>query len=832
VLCILALGCHWLGAAEPKPIKLARVGVPLEQRGTLRVLAGSGNNFPYSFREPDGHMTGFTHELFDAIVRVQNLKVDRVYVVGPGAIADGFKKGEYDILQSYTDTAARTAYADFSEPILSLQGVVIVQKQGSPITKLTDFNGRRFAVVGDASSGEEFLRTRGLRPEIVRAASTIQALDMVETGACAGTYVSQLTALSLMKQSGLHNLAQFGPVVTDLDIRQCIAVHKGDVELLARLNEGLAILHRTGEYGRIYQKWFGRLSSPLITREKVFTYAAMALAAALAVVCWGYLRQRRLRHRVARQAAELATQQALLQALYDNIPLAICVLEVAGDDRRVVAINRGAEAFFGTTAAEAAGRLLRDLPLEAEWRAQLDALLAEGRTATGLLREERLFAATRRRMIFTLVPMDAGPTGGRRVCVIAEDITERRNLDDELAQSRKLRAVGELVGGIAHEFNNLLTPVILQVGLIQCEWAADERLVKEVRMIDEPARRAAELTRRLLMFGRKNDNVVESVHLDAVVSSCFALLRLTVDRRIHWEQAVPANLPPLAFNTTDLNQIILNLVLNARDTLLEKLALQPEGWTPVIRIEAQHLPAYTVERLGDTPSRRQILGWQRLTVRDNGMGMTAEVRERIFEPFYTTKAVGSGTGLGLATVWQLVTAASGRIEVESTPAEGTAFHVSLPMFPSSDAAHAVAAPVSAVKPATMRIFLAEDDGQVAGSILAALRREGHDITHLSDGSAAWQHLEQAASDYDLLVLDVNMPGLDGIEVAQRVRDSRGFTGRLMIISGRLDSEDLHQIATLDIDCVLSKPFNLAELLDAVRNCARQPRKATALSSTS
>jgi hypothetical protein len=207
------------------------------------------------------------------------------------------------------------------------------------------------------------------------------------------------------------------------------------------------------------------------------------------------------------------------------------------------------------------------------------------------------------------------------------------------------RAVGELVGGIAHEFNNLLTPIMLRVGEIQAGWHHDAALIAETRIISEAVQRSAELTRRLLTFGRKNEVRVESVHLRHVIENCFSLMRLTIDRRIVWEQAVPDDLPPLTFNTTDLNQIILNLIINARDTLIEKLALRRDQWTPTIRVEARLLPSDSSPAETGSPSRRQILGWQCLTVRDNGLGMSAEVRERIFEPFFTTKVVGKGTGL-------------------------------------------------------------------------------------------------------------------------------------------------------------------------------------------
>ena len=450
-------------------------------------------------------------------------------------------------------------------------------------------------------------------------------------------------------------------------------------------------------------------------------------------------------------------------------------------------------------------------------------MLQRGLTVRSYLREERILAAARKRLIFTLVPMTPDANGNTRLCVLAEDITDRRNLDEEIAQSRKLRAVGELVGGIAHEFNNLLTPIMLKVGQIELDWSHDQALLAETRLIAEAVQRSSELTRRLLTFGRKADHRIEQIQLAAIVANCFALLRLTMDRRILWEEAVPRDLPPLYFSPTDLNQIILNLVINARDTLLDKLNREHGDWIPLIRVEAALLASESIGR-PDASSFRQIHGWQRLTIRDNGMGMTPEVRERIFEPFFTTKDVGQGTGLGLATVWHLVTSVNGRIEVESEPGRGTAFHLYLPMLSAPESS---VVGVPSPMPADMgpaRIFLADDDSLVASAVTSALKRAGHSITHLSDGASAWQHLEANPNDYDLLILDVNMPGLDGLELAERVRANGNYTGRIMIASGRLNSDDVEQIANSRIDCVLNKPFDVAELLTAVRNCLASPRR--------
>ena len=797
------------------------IGHPLAERPILLVGATT-DSFPYGYIGDDGVWTGFGGDLLNALAKVMDLKIKRVALPGR-ELHKHFREGEFDFLQALSQTPSREVYTEFSVPYLTLQGAIFVQKNHSPIKRLEDLNGRKFAIIGENSIAEQFLRDHHLQVEKVMVSSTTEGLRLVESGQCVAVYGSQLTALSVVDRYHLQNVAVFEKPFTEYDIRHCFAVHRGDAQLLARLNEGLAILHGNGEFDRIYNRWFGHLNSPLIARQQVVGYAAGTLAIALGITLIALIHQRKLRKRITGQAAELEGQKALLQTLYDNIPMAMCVLGSSDAGYRFLAINRQAETYFGLSPAEVIGRPIADLSPGSEWIAHLAELLQRGLSSPNYIREERRLITANKRLIFTLVPMPPDATGSARLCVLAEDITERRNLDDEIAQSRKLRAVGELVGGIAHEFNNLLTPIMLKVGQIQMDWEHDTALIAETRLISEAVKRSAELTQRLLTFGRKTDHHAEVVHLGAIVTNCFSLLRLTMDRRILWEQAVPADLPPIFLSATDLNQIILNLVINARDTLLEKLAAQRGEWTPVIRVEARLLPADAMGHLDGTPSRRQIRGWQRLTIRDNGMGMAAEIRDRIFEPFFTTKEVGKGTGLGLATVWHMVTEVSGRIEVESIPGEGTAFHIYLPMLVPTQ--HPAAPEkTNQHERGTARIFLAEDDTMVARAVITALQRAGHTVTHLTDGALAWEYLQTHFDAYDLLLLDVNMPGLDGIELAQRVRASGQFKGRIMIASGRLGSDDLEQIAAARVDCVLNKPFASSELLEAVRNSLASPAK--------
>ncbi len=769
------------------------------------------DSYPYCFQKGNG-VDGFTVELFDSVVRTMGLHIRRE-ISRSMEMQTHFVQGDYDIILMYSHTKSREAFADFSAPYLTLQGGVFVRQNG-PVRQYDDLNGKVFAIIGRGSVGEDFLRDHHISAELKYVSSTSEALHAVQDGECAGTFSSRLTALSVMDHEGLRGLKFLGGPLSNYEIQQCFAVHKGNALLLAQLNEGLAIVHRTGEFDEIYRRWFGRIDAPLFTPRQIVVYLMTALALALLAALGGFVWQSTLRRRIARQADELAEQRELLQALYDHIPVGLSVIKLGVDGPRLISMNRAAGRLYGVDPEKTLNRLLTELALPAGPRSHLEEVLRRRPADEKIVHYEHEIEGSRGVLEVMIVPLSPEAGNFPRLCVLAEDISARKLLDAEVAQSRRLRAVGELVGGIAHEFNNLLTPMMLKVGMIELDWAGDARLQQEIAVILQAAQRASELTRRLLTFGRKASAHGESVHLAEMVANCFGLLRPAIDRRITWESDVPSGLPPLRFNATDLNQILLNLLLNARDTLMEKLALpHDDDWVARIHVSVTALPA-DAEPAGKLHPGLKILGWQKLTVEDTGLGMDPSVVERIFEPFFTTKDVGKGTGLGLATVWHLVTEAGGRVEVDSKPGTGTAFHLLLPVWPTAEAPAPKPAAVAAATPGPVRVLLIEDEALVAQTVTAILRRGGHEVHQIDDGAAAWKHLVDSAAQYQLLVVDVNLPGLSGLEVVKRLRD-REYAGRILVVGGRLGLSDLRALVQLRVDRVLTKPFTAQQFETAL-----------------
>jgi signal transduction histidine kinase/CheY-like chemotaxis protein len=776
---------------------------PLSERQPLTVGVYT-DAYPYSYINSEGRLAGFTVDILDAVARAVNLRIERV--PGPAVqIRDRFQNGEFEMLQYHGVSTGSSSYADFSVPFLSLQGCIYV-RDGGPVVRLADLEGKPFGIIGTTGQGVRLLKENGVRAHVIELSSQEALLDKVSSGELAGCFISQLTELSVTRKLHLRNIRMLGRPFNGYEIRQAFAVHAGDSELLGRLNEGLAIIHHSGEYDRIYRAHFSQYGSYILSGDELELYASVILAAAFLAALWGYFRQRKLRKELALQASKLAEQGSLLQALYDNIPMAMTVIEAGPDGLHVLSMNRQAALLYSVEAA--AGAPLASLPIAADIRQHLlDAAQMDPDVVTT---REVAIAAGRRVLQVTSVPL-ASPGPAARVCVLVEDITERKQQEAEVGRSRKLRAVGELVGGIAHEFNNLLTPVMLKAGEIQISRPEDAELQQDIEVIVVAVQRTAELTRRLLTFGRKADHRSESVRLKAVAESCFDLLRHTVDRRISWQYSIPEDLAPLFFNATDLNQILLNLLLNAKDALMERLSgRNPANWSPKIVVEAAALPA---DAFPSPPGLdRAVLGWQRLTVRDNGLGMAPDIVERIFEPFFTTKDVGKGTGLGLATVWHLANDAGGHVKVDSVLGTGSEFHIFLPVFPAVEAPKA--APVAKAPTRPVRLLLVEDESLVARPVIQVLERQGHRVRSFENGLEAWKHLEGNIGAYELLIVDVNLPGMNGIDFVSRARE-HDFKGRIFMVSGRFTSADMSALTRLRIDHSLTKPFNVQQFLQAV-----------------
>ena len=371
-------------------------------------------------------------------------------------------------------------------------------------------------------------------------------------------------------------------------------------------------------------------------------------------------------------------------------------------------------------------------------------------------------------------------------------------LERQLQQAQRLDSVGKLAGGIAHDFNNLLS-VILNYADFALDEIGSEAARPEIEEIKLAARRAAELTRQLLLFSRKDVTSAEVIDPADVVGGVEAILRRTLGEHLRLNVRVDPGLGRVAIAESLLEQVVLNLVLNARDAM-------PDGGEITIELANARADQAVI-----APTTGPHL---RLSVKDTGAGMTPEVLDRAFEPFFTTKPEGEGTGLGLATTYGVVQRAGGSIEVESSPGAGTAVHVYLPAREAAapDGAQRVEAPPMG---GSETILLVEDEEAVRRLSARILERAGYTVLDANGPEAATEIWSRRAAEVDLLLTDVVMPGRSGVRLWQELSRSRPGLP-VIYMSGYAGEAVSDRGGVLDPGALLQKPFSGAELLRTVR----------------
>jgi PAS domain S-box-containing protein len=387
------------------------------------------------------------------------------------------------------------------------------------------------------------------------------------------------------------------------------------------------------------------------------------------------------------------------------------------------------------------------------------------------------------------------------IVLTARDVTERDVLEMQLRQAQKMETIGRLAGGIAHDFNNLLAAIMGSVELALGRSPQPE-VAKDLELIEETARRAAELTRRLLTFSRQKAIEPEIVDLRTIVSDVERMLQRILSGDVTLTTRLHAGAAQVLVDPGQVERVLLNLAMNARDAM-------PSGGTLTIETEPVEIHSGASRPLPDVPDGAFIA----LRVRDTGVGMSEELKARIFEPYFTTKSPGKGTGLGLSTAYGIVRQMEGHIWVESRPGAGSTFHLLLPTSTaaSDTGAHRVPARLRTPR-GNETILLVEDDHAVRRTTASLLRVLGYTVLEALTRQQAVD-AARATADLALLISDVVMPETEGMELAAAVRLARP-TCRVLYISGYTESARPGGRA-LDAP-LLAKPYTVDQLAEAVR----------------
>ena len=520
-------------------------------------------------------------------------------------------------------------------------------------------------------------------------------------------------------------------------------------------------------------------------------------------------------------ARDITERKNAEDALLESEEMARGIIETALDafiqmdeDGRMIGWNPQAEALFGWSRDEVIGKALGDLIVPERLRARHTAGVArflQGGGSTILGKRIEMDALRRDG---TEIKVGLKVTALRRRSgyvfnAFVQDFPEKRALDEQLRMSQKMESIGQLTGGVAHDFNNMLTVITGTIEILAEGVANDPKLAATVKLIDEAATRGVEMTQRLLAFARKQPLQPYSTDVNTLLVDAAKLLRQTLGEQIEIESILQDELPPVLVDASQLTTALLNLALNARDAM-------PYGGKLMLETCDVHLDEAYARANGEVRPGQYVM----MAVSDTGRGIPAAIRDKVFDPFFTTKAPGKGTGLGLSMVYGFVKQSGGHIKIYSEEGQGTSIKIYLPQARETDKVLelALAAPIEGGQET---VLVVEDDALVRNFVMGQLKSLGYTTLVAANAAEALSLIDRGAT-LDLLFTDVVMPGtMNGRQLAEevikrlpsvKVLFTSGYTQNAIVHHGRLDPDII----------LLPKPYRKSDLARLVRVALSSP----------
>jgi signal transduction histidine kinase/DNA-binding response OmpR family regulator len=529
-----------------------------------------------------------------------------------------------------------------------------------------------------------------------------------------------------------------------------------------------------------------------------------------------------VKRRLEEAEQALRHSEAELSAIHDHAPLMMVLLD---GERRIRRLNRAALEFAGA-----------EKPHPPEWLAALLGCVHEAAApgscgrgphcATcdfhcafkttlnhGLPQKRVQVSVTRglgretRELTMLMSTARLEFDGQILLLLCLEDITEQKRLETQLRQAQKMEAVGQLAGGVAHDFNNILTGMMLHLGLLQNSPLLPPGMQEPLRELEGQAQRAAALTRQLLLFSRRQVMQTSPLDLRQLLDNMLKMLRRLLGETIAIEFAPPPALPLVQADAGMLEQVVMNLCVNARDAM-------PQGGRLIMALQEAEISPQEAQRNSEARPGRFV----RLCVTDTGCGMNEKTLVRIFEPFFTTKEPGKGTGLGLATVFSIVKQHQGCVTVSSAPGVGSTFCVYWPVSTAQNSAESSPQAPAHASGGTESILLVEDEQSVRDLTARALRNRGYRVLEAANGPEALRVWEQSGQRIDLLFSDVVMPqGLSGLDLARQLRVRKPDL-KVILFSGYSNEAIAADRGLGKEMAYLSKPCSQETMVKTVRDC--------------
>ncbi|PJZ28487.1 hybrid sensor histidine kinase/response regulator [Leptospira kmetyi] len=382
-----------------------------------------------------------------------------------------------------------------------------------------------------------------------------------------------------------------------------------------------------------------------------------------------------------------------------------------------------------------------------------------------------------------------------RIVGVARDVTKQHELEKQLAHSQRMESIGSLAGGVAHDFNNILTVIMGFASLIELNPNDSQKILQSVQIIQKTAERGATLVKQLLTLARKTESVFQTLTFNDLILEAVNIARSTFPKSIRILTDLQEESIKIRADYTQIHQIFVNLILNAKDAM-------PGGGDLFIRLKEVDPPKFPMQ---SEPSKNQR--YALLEISDSGIGMDEETKVKIFDPFFTTKGLGKGTGLGLSLVYGIVENHGGIIRVESEPNRGSKFSVYIPIERSTRSEYSSPFQNLNVKtPTRSTILLVEDEQMIREPLTHYLSRIGYDVVAAEDGEIALDLFEKHKDRIQIVICDLNLPKRNGLEVLKKIRSTFSEIP-LILASGYMDPQCRDAMEPLGLHRVIQKPYD-------------------------